>query len=64
MRLDYSETSRHAFRVLWLVRQSLLLKHEVCFLGRGAVYSIADLGASHLVGMGESYAGPIRGLSQ
>ncbi len=66
MRLDYSETSRHAFnnRVLRLVRQSLLLKHEVCFLGRGVVYSIADLGASHLVGMGESYAGPIRGLSQ
>ena len=66
MRLDYCETSHHAFnnRVLRLVRQSLLLKHEVCFLGRGAVYSIADLGASHLVGMGESYAGPIRGLSQ
>ncbi len=66
MRLDYCETSRHAFnnRVLRLVRKSLLLKHEVCFLGRGAVYSIADLGASHLVGMGESYAGPIRGLSQ
>ncbi len=66
MRLDYCETSRHAFnnRVLRLVRQSLLLKHQVRFLGRGAVYSIADLGASHLVGMGESYAGSIRGLSQ
>ncbi len=27
-------------------------------------HAIADLGALHLVGIGESYAGPIRGLSQ
>ena len=65
MKLDQSATSRRAFnnRVLRLVRHNLILRHQVCFLARDAVYSIADLGASHLLSLGESYTGPTQGLS-
>ena len=65
MKLDQSVASRRAYnnRVLRLVKHNLILRHQVCFLSREAVYSIADLGASHLLSLGESYTGPTRGLS-
>ena len=65
-KLDQVVSSRRAFnnRVLRLIRHNLILKHQVCFLAREAVYSIGDAGASHLLSLGEPYTGPTQGLSK
>jgi hypothetical protein len=61
MRLDYCASSRNAFgnRVLRLVKHGLLIRHELPFINREAVYSISEAGASEMAGKGECYARPI-----
>src|SRR3984893_13273264 len=55
MRLDYCASSRNAFsnRVLRLVKHGLLIRHELPFINREAVYSLSEAGASELAGKGE-----------
>src|SRR6266436_6742071 len=57
MRLDYCASSRNAFsnRVLRLVKHGLLIRHELPFINREAVYSLSEAGASELAGKGECY---------
>ena len=58
MRLDYCASSRNAFsnRVLRLVKHGLLIRHELPFINREAVYSLSEAGASELAGNGECYS--------
>jgi hypothetical protein len=58
MRLDYCASSRNAFsnRVLRLVNQGLLIRHELPFIKREVVYSVSEAGASELAGKGECRA--------
>ena len=58
MRLDYCASSRNAFsnRVLRLVNQGLLIRHELPFIKREVVYSVSEAGASELAGKGECHA--------
>lgn len=60
LRLDYSASSRNAFnnRVHRLVRHGLLVRQEIPFVNREAVYSVSPAGASELVGRGEYYVPP------
>ena len=62
MRLDYCASSRNAFnnRVLRLVKHGLLIRHELPFVNREAVYSVSEAGASEMAGKGECYATPHR----
>ena len=57
MRLDYCTSSRNAFsnRVLRLVKHGLLIRHELPFINREAVYTVSEAGASELAGKGECY---------
>jgi len=61
MRLDYCASSRNAFsnRVLRLVKHGLLIRHQLPFINREAVYSVSEAGASEMAGKGECYARPI-----
>ncbi|MGB9071085.1 MAG: replication-relaxation family protein [Terriglobales bacterium] len=58
LRLDYCVSSRNTFnnRILRLVRHGLLIRHELPFISREAVYSISEAGASEMAGKGESHA--------
>ena len=60
LRLDYHATSRNAFnnRVLRLVKHQYLVRDEISLRRDGYVYSISDIGASELIGLGEYYTGP------
>src|ERR1700751_2150747 len=64
MRLDYCGSSRNAFnnRVLRLVKHGLLIRHELPFINREAVYSVSEVAASQMAGEGEYYARPIAHL--
>jgi hypothetical protein len=61
MRLDHYASSRNAFgnRVLRLVKHGLLIRHELPFINREAVYSISEAGALEMAGKAECYAPPI-----
>ena len=61
MRLDYCASSRNAFnnRVLRLVKHGLLIRHELPFINREAVYSVSEACVSELASKGECYARPI-----
>ncbi|MBZ5550769.1 MAG: hypothetical protein LAO22_22890 [Acidobacteriia bacterium] len=61
LRLDHYASSRNAFnnRVLRLVKHGLLIRHELPFINREAVYSVSEAGASEMAGKGECYARPI-----
>jgi protein involved in plasmid replication-relaxation len=61
LRLDHYASSRNAFsnRVLRLAKHELLIRHELPFISREAVYSVSEAGASELAGNGECYARPI-----
>src|SRR5271165_1215271 len=60
--LDYHATSRNAFnnRVRRLVKHQYLVRDEIALRRDGYVYSISDIGASELIGLGEYYTGPTR----
>jgi hypothetical protein len=60
MRLDHYASSRNAFnnRVLRLVKHGLLVRHELPFINREAVYSLSEVAASEMAGKGECYARP------
>jgi len=60
MRLDHYASSRNAFnnRVLRLVKHYLLIRHELPFVNREAVYSISEAGASEMTSKGECNAQP------
>ena len=62
LRLDYHATSRNAFnnRVRRLVTHQYLVRDEIALRRDGYVYSISDIGASELIGLGEYYTGPTR----
>jgi hypothetical protein len=62
MRLEHYTTSRHSFnnRLLRLVRHDYLFRNEGPFKTDGPVYSISEIGALEVVGLGECYTGPIR----
>ena len=62
LRLDYHATSRNAFnnRVRRLVKHQYLVRDEIALRRDGYVYSISDIGASELIGLGEYYTGPTR----
>jgi hypothetical protein len=64
MRLDHYASSRNAFnnRVLRLVKHGLLIRHELPFINREAVYSVSEVAASQMAGEGECYARPIAHL--
>jgi hypothetical protein len=58
--LDYSMSSRNAFnnRVRRLVEHGLLIRREMPFVNREAVYSVSQAGVSEFVGRGEHYVQP------
>ena len=60
LRLDHYAPSRNAFnnRVLRLVNHGLLIRHELRFINREAVYSVSEAAASEMAGKGECYARP------
>ena len=62
VQLDYCASSRHSFnnRVLRLVKHSYLVRDECPFKTDGPVYSISEIGALEVIGLGECYTGPIR----
>lgn len=64
MRLDHYALSRNAFnnRVLRLVKHGLLIRHELPFINREAVYSVSEAAASEMAGNGECYARPLDDL--
>src|ERR1700730_1394805 len=64
MRLDHYASSRNAFnnRVLRLVKHGLLIRHELPFINREAVYSVSEAAASEMAGKGECYARPFERL--
>ena len=64
LRMDHYASSRNAFsnRVLRLVKHGLLIRHELPFINREAVYSVSEAGVSELAGKGECYARPIEHL--
>jgi hypothetical protein len=61
LRLDYSASSRNAFnnRVRRLLKHGLLIRREMPFANREAVYSVSEAGASELAGQGEHYVQPV-----
>jgi hypothetical protein len=61
LRLDHYASLRNAFsnRVLRLVKHGLLIRHELPFINREAVYSISEAGASEMAGKGEYHARPV-----
>lgn len=65
MRLDHYASSRNAFnnRALRLVKHGLLIRHELPFLNREAVYSVSEVAASEMAGNGDCGAQPIDRLS-
>ena len=60
LRLDYSASSRNAFnnRVHRLMEHGLLIRREMPFVNRGAVYSLSQAGVSEFAGRGEHYVQP------
>ena len=60
MRLAYCASSRHSFnnRVLRLVKHNYLIRDEVPFQTDGYVYSVSEMGASEVIGLGECYTSP------
>ncbi len=60
LRLDYSASSRNAFnnRVHRLLKHGLLVRREMPFVNREAVYSLSNTGALELAGRGEHYVQP------
>lgn len=60
LRLDYSASSRNAFnnRVRRLVEHGLLIRREMPFVNREAVYSLSQAGGLELAGRGEHYVQP------
>ncbi len=60
MRLEHCTWSRHSFnnRVLRLVRHDYLVRDDVPFKTDGYVYSISEMGASEVIGLGECYTSP------
>ena len=62
MQLEHSTPSRRAFsnRVLRLVRHNYLFRNEGPFKTDGPVYSISEIGALEVIGLGECYTGPLR----
>ncbi len=60
LRLDYSASSRNAFnnRVHRLLEHGLLIRREMPFVNRRAVYSLSQAGALEFVGRGEHYVQP------
>jgi hypothetical protein len=60
LRLDYSASSRNAFnnRVHRLLEHGLLIRREMPFVNRGAVYSLSQAGALEFAGRGEHYVQP------
>jgi len=62
MRLEYCTSSRHSFnnRVLRLVQHNYLVRDESPFKADGPVYSISEIGALEVMGLGECYTGPAR----
>ena len=65
MRLEHCTTSRHSFnnRVLRLVRHDYLFRNEGLFKTDGPVYSISEIGALEVIGLGECYTGSLRRTS-
>jgi hypothetical protein len=61
LKLDYCVSARKAFnnRVLRLVKHELLIRHDLPFMNREAVYSISEAGASEMAGKGECSTWPI-----
>ncbi len=61
LRLDYSESSRNAFnnRIHRLLKHGLLIRREMPFVNREAVYAVSQAGASELAGRGEYYVEPL-----
>lgn len=57
LKFDYHATSRNAFnnRVRRLVKHQYLVRDEIALRRDGYVYSISDIGASELIGLGEYY---------
>ena len=64
MRLDHYASSRNAFnnRVLRLVKHGLLIRHELPFINRGAVYSVSEVAASEMASQGECYQAVVQVL--
>jgi len=62
MHLEHCTPSRRAFsnRVLRLVRHNYLFRNEGPFKTDGPVYSISEIGALEVIGLGECYTGPLR----
>ena len=60
LRLDYSASSRNAFnnRVHRLLKHGLLVRREMSFVNREAIYSVTQAGALELAGRGEHYVQP------
>lgn len=59
--LDYSVSSRNAFnnRVHRLVEHGLLIRREMPFVNREAVYSVSQAAALEFAGRGEHYVQPV-----
>lgn len=64
LKLEYCASSRNAFanRVLRLVKHGLLIRHELPFINREAVYSVTAAAASELAGKGEYHASSVEHL--
>lgn len=62
MQLEHSTPSRCSFsnRVLRLVRHNYLFRNEGPFKTDGPVYSISEIGALEVIGLGECYTGSLR----